>query len=94
MRLKFKITYADGSVAETIASAADQVAFEREHDKSITQLAAAPRLSDMCWLAWHPLRRSNGSTPDFDAWIDTVDSVEMVDASDPVPLGTAASTGS
>lgn len=94
MRLTFAVTYADGSTAEAIASVADQVAFEREFSKSLVELASAPRVSDMCWLAWHGLRRANGSTPQFDEWLLTVDNVEMADASDPVPLGTAASTGS
>ncbi len=93
MRLTFAVTYADGSTAEAVASVADQVAFEREFSKSLVELASAPRVADMCWLAWHGLRRANGSTPEFDEWLLTVDNVEMADASDPVPLGTAPSTG-
>ena len=92
MRLNFKVTYADGSAAGSTASVADQVAFEREFDKSIVELAQNPRVSDMVWLAWHGLRRKNAGTPDFDEWVNTVDSVEMID-SELVPLESTARTG-
>lgn len=92
MRLNFRIIYADGSAAVATASVADQVAFEREFDKSIVELAQAPKVGDMCWLAWHGLRRKNAGTAEFDEWINTVDAVEMVD-SELVPLESTAPTG-
>ena len=77
MRINFQITYADGTAAEATASVADQVAFEQQHDRSIARLADDFRLTDACWLAWHATKRKTPSTPDFDAWLDTVDNVEI-----------------
>lgn len=77
MRINFQITYADGTAAEATASVADQVAFEQQHDRSIARLADDFRLTDACWLAWHALERTNKTSLAFDAWLDTVDSVEI-----------------
>ena len=77
MRINFQITYADGTAAEATASVADQVAFEQQHDRSIARLADDFRLTDACWLAWHALERTNKTSLGFDAWLDTVDSVEI-----------------
>ena len=92
MHIDFQIQYVDGSAAVAVASVADQVAFEREHDKSIATLSSDFRLADMCWLAWHSLHR-NGKTMDaFEVWLERVDEV-MVLGTDTVPLETAAPTG-
>ena len=77
MRIEFTITYDDGSAAEATASVADQVAFEQQHDRSIARLADDFRLTDACWLAWHSLHRTGKTAVDFDAWLETVDNVEI-----------------
>ena len=92
MQISFAISYLDGSAADTaIASVADQVAFEREFDRSIANLGNDFRLTDMCWLAWSGLRRKK-SIPDFDTWLVNVASVEAGD-SGIVPLETSQPTG-
>jgi len=93
VRQTFKVTYFDGSVVESVAGLGDQVAFEREFDKSIAELASNFRITDICWLAWHGLRRKSPQTQEFDAWVETVETVEVVDDGDIVPLETAAPTG-
>ena len=77
MRIEFTITYADGTAAEATASVADQVAFEQQHDRSIARLADDFRLTDACWLAWHSLHRTGKTGLDFDAWLESVDNVEI-----------------
>ena len=77
MRIEFTITYADGAAAEATASVADQVAFEQQHDRSIARLADDFRLTDACWLAWHSLHRTGKTGLDFDAWLESVDNVEI-----------------
>ena len=77
MRIQFTITYADGTAAEATASVADQVAFEQETDRSIARLADDFRLTDACWLAWHASQRTGKTGLDFNAWLDTVDNVEI-----------------
>lgn len=94
MRIQFQITYADGTAAEATASVADQVAFEQSTDRSIARLADDFRLTDACWLAWHALKRTSKTGLDFDAWLDTVDNVEIGEGKI-VPLeGTTTLTGS
>jgi hypothetical protein len=77
LRIEFTITYADGTAAEATASVADQVAFEQQHDRSIARLADDFRLTDACWLAWHSLHRTGKTGLDFDAWLESVDNVEI-----------------
>ena len=77
MRIEFTITYADGTAAEATASVADQVAFEQATDRSIARLADDFRLTDACWLAWHSLHRTGKTQLGFDAWLDTVDNVQI-----------------
>ena len=77
MRITFQIAYTDGTAAEATASVADQVAFEQATDRSIARLADDFRLTDACWLAWHSLHRTGQTVKDFDAWLDTVDNVEI-----------------
>ena len=77
MRIEFTVTYADGTAAGATASVADQVAFEQQHDRSIARLADDFRLTDACWLAWHSLHRTGKTGLDFDAWLESVDNVEI-----------------
>jgi hypothetical protein len=77
LRINFQITYADGTAAEATASVADQVAFEQAHDRSIARLADDFRLTDACWLAWHSLQRTSKTSATFDAWLESVDNVEI-----------------
>jgi hypothetical protein len=93
VRINFEVTYADGTKAPSTATIADQCAFEKEFNKSIAELASAFRMTDMAWLAWHGLRRLNAGTPDFEVWLDSVDSVEMAEDEGIVPLETAQPTG-
>jgi hypothetical protein len=82
VRINFQITYADGSAAEATASVADQVAFEQTFDRSIARLGDDFRLTDACWLAWHATKRTGKTSADFDAWLNTVENIEV--AEDPV----------
>lgn len=92
MQIRFAVTYNDGSAADTsTASVADQVAFEREFDRSIATLSNDFRLADMCWLAWSGLRRNN-DVGDFESWLGRVENVQIVDAG-VVPLETSQHIG-
>jgi len=92
MHINFNVKYVDGSAAKATASVVDQVAFEREHDKSIASISTDFRLADICWLAWHALSRTGSSIEAFDTWLERVDEVE-VGESEIVPLGTVKPTG-
>jgi hypothetical protein len=92
MQINFTVKYVDGSAAGAVASVVDQVAFEREHDKSIATISSDFRLTDICWLAWHSLHRTSKTTESFDAWLERVEEVVIGEA-EIVPLETAVPTG-
>jgi hypothetical protein len=92
MHIGMNVKYVDGSAAGAVASVVDQVAFEREHDKSIASLSTDFRLSDICWLAWHALNRTGKTTEVFEVWLERVDEVE-IGQSEIVPLETVPHTG-
>ena len=63
-------------------------------DTLIVDCGADFRLTDACWLAWHALKRTSKTGLDFDAWLDTVDNVEIGEGKI-VPLeGTTTPIGS
>lgn len=80
MRIALKVEYADGSGAETTATAPDLIAFERHYDKSMAVFGSDTRIEYILWLTWHALNRKKETALDFDAWVDTVDSVTAGDS--------------
>ncbi len=91
MKMDLHVTYADGSGADVSVSAPDFVAFEREFDRSVAKLQEQIRFTDICWLAWHRLKRE-GKAADFEPWLDSLEGVEIQEAKEPVPLGQNPST--
>jgi hypothetical protein len=86
MKMNLKVTYNDKSATDVTVSVADFVAFETKFDRSIARFEQEFKLTDMCWLAWHRLHRSDKSIGDFDAWLDGVDAVEFEGTEEIVPL--------
>ena len=94
MKMHLRVTNGDGSAAEVTISAADFVAFESQFNRSVAKFQDEFRLTDMYWLAWHSLRRSNRNLPDFGDWLDKSDpSVEFSDGDDVVPLESSQPLG-
>ena len=92
MRLDLRVTYNDGSAVDTAATTADLVAFEDTFNKSVVHLDSDLRLRDICWLAWTSLTRQGKTTAEFTPWLESIDGVELLDAAEPVPLESTAST--
>jgi hypothetical protein len=93
MKLTFNVTYNDKSAVDTTATTADFVAFEGAYSRSIMNLEADLRLTDVCWLAWRSLSRTGITGLDFNAWLDTVDEVQLIDGeATPAPLEPTANT--
>lgn len=93
MKITLRVTYNDGSAVDTDATTADLVAFEDEFDRSVARLEVELKLRDICWLAWKSLTRQAKTAAEFMSWLETVDSVELMDSeAAPVPLESAAST--
>lgn len=79
MHQNLDIVFQDGSTRTVKAIAADFVAFESKFDLSIARLEKEIRLTHLLFLAWHCEQRTKATALDFDAWIETVDSVGLAD---------------
>lgn len=74
MKLTLRIEFADGTHKDVLVSAADMVAFEDKFDVSIARLDD-PRMGWLLFLAWHSEKRKKQTDKEYDAWLDTVDSI-------------------
>jgi len=74
MKITLQIQYTDGTTKDVAVSAADMVAFETKYDISIARLDEA-RISWLLFLAWHSENRRKVTPLDYEAWLDTVESV-------------------
>ncbi len=95
MRMSLKVTYADGSGVDVVASAPDFIAYERKFNRSIVRIGDEARFEDLCFLAWTSLHRRKQTGDDFDTWIERLDAVGYGSEEDAeiVPLESTPSTG-
>lgn len=93
MRIKYKVTFADGTDAEAVAGPPDIVAFERRYSTSFLTLGdVTPPIEHIYFLAWAPLHRTGTVTSDFETFLNNVEDVEEVqDVKPPVPTKRARS---
>lgn len=91
MKMNAKVEYADGSGVDLVISAPDFVAFEAKYDRSVARFATEIKFTDICWLAWHRLNR-DGKAGEFEAWLETIDGVNLEEPEDIVPLEKTAPT--
>jgi len=82
MKINLQLTYENGQSKEITANAADMVAFEEKFNVSVADLASAPRMSHLLFLAWHSEKRTGATTDTFEKWLE---SVEQVGGSDEDP---------
>lgn len=92
MKINTRVTYNDGTAVDVTAGTVDLVAFEDTFDRSLANFETEMRYRDVCWLAWTSQRRQGKTGLDFGAWLETVDGVELRDATEPVPLEQTATT--
>lgn len=83
MRLELQLTMADGSEHTATAIVADFIAWEKHSKKKISDMANGAGIGDMAYLAWSSLKRKDPKLPDFDTWVEQVDSLEAVESTDP-----------
>ena len=79
MTINMHVKNGDGSEAEVTARASDLIAFERHFDKPMTIFTnpSETRIEYILWLAWHGTKRQAAETPDFDAWVDSIEYVSV-----------------
>jgi hypothetical protein len=75
MRINLEIEQVDGTKLEVTASAIDLVKFEERYDISVSRLDKEMKLTHLLFLAHTSLKRQNKTALDFDAWLETVESV-------------------
>jgi hypothetical protein len=80
-----------GLVVDVVISAPDFVAFETKYDRSVARFATEIKFTDICWLAWHRLHRDK-KAGEFEAWLETIDGVNLEESEDIVPLDKTAPT--
>lgn len=79
MKLALRVTYTDGTTADTVAKFADFVDFERTWQRSVRRFEEELRLTDIAWLAWSALNRERKVKGKFSPdWIETVVECEVV----------------
>lgn len=98
MATKLKIEYIDGHELELIASARAQVDTERHFHS--TDQARAQQIESSFYLAWAALRHAGEEPGEYEAWLDKVADVAVIEkkvedekATDPTPA-TVITTGS
>lgn len=95
MRMVFKVKYADGHEVEAVAKPRDVIDFERKYGTSFGQFgSAATPVEWLYFMAWSPLHRTSKDTRAFEAFIDDLDEIEVLDEETPVPFDPAPSDGS
>lgn len=87
-KVKFKIEYENGECVEITAKPKDFVAFERQYEMSMDDMR---NYEHVAYLAWSPLHRQGRTTAAFDAWLDTVESVDELEEKPAVPFEPAVS---
>jgi hypothetical protein len=75
MRINLTIEQVDGTQLEVTASAIDLVKFEEKYDISVSRLDKEMKLTHLLFLAHTSLKRQNKTALDFEAWLETVESV-------------------
>lgn len=95
MRLMLHVDYLDGSGADIDATAPDLLEFERKFDRSFISIGDQTRLEWILYLCWYNQQRKEKTALAFEAWAETVSSVQFRDSEvAPVPLESSPRTGS
>lgn len=75
MRINLAIEQLDGTKQDVTASAIDLVRFEERYDISVAKLEKEMKLTHLLFLAHSSLKRQKKTDLDFEAWVETVESV-------------------
>lgn len=81
MKINLRVSFNDETVVEVSATARDLVAFEEKFNKPVTSLETDFRITDMLWIAWHWLNRTQKTTKQFEEWCDDVNAIESSETS-------------
>lgn len=74
--MKFNVKYLDGSEAEVVATASALRAFEARHDQALLFAVGTYKSYWADEIAHASLVQTSGAEPDFDKWLESVQSVQ------------------
>lgn len=97
MRDSLEVLYQNGNIEKVVAFYPDYVKFEERFDRNpIVTSFDQFRMTNQAYLAWAALTREQRCTLDWEAWINTVENVKILDDEDSVhnPLESNQPTGS
>jgi hypothetical protein len=77
MNFNLLIKFADGTEKAVSANPADIVAFESHFNLSVARLQSEIRLTHVFYLGWHVEKRTKATDLEFEAWLETIDVVEL-----------------
>ena len=77
--LNLQITFADGTTRSVLAVMADLIKFEEKYDRSVADFGKGMRLTWLVFIAWTAETRTKQTALDFDAYVESVASVDLVD---------------
>ncbi len=80
--MKIRIIYVDGTNSEANVRIGDRYAWEKKHNKSISEFENNPALGDILWMAHRALQREEANLAPFDVWVNQVEDFDFAD-SDP-----------
>jgi hypothetical protein len=83
MNLKLKVELTDGTVHNVEAKVVDVVAWEKTNKAKVSDWEKGIALGDMCFLAWHTLKRLNETPLPFEKWLEKVSVIESEESDDP-----------
>ena len=66
----------DGVEVQVKPGPADHVAFEAKFEIPVSDIQ---QVTHIYWISWTALRRTKQTSLEFDAWLEAIESVEVVD---------------
>jgi hypothetical protein len=93
MKMRFEVTYVDGSAESVSTGFADFVAFEKDKQKAITSVFGRDLyVGDVATLVWLNLNRTKKTDKSFEDWLDNVDNISAAESEDIAPLDKTPAT--
>lgn len=84
MKLQLSVTH-DGKTLTCETTLKVIVEWERKYRKRAGDLAQGFAVEDLAFMAWASLKRGGTTLPDFDAWLDKLESVDVIGGEDSNP---------
>lgn len=85
MRLNIRCEHEDGTVENVTATVPDFMAWEKTNKAKTSDLANGVAITDLAFLAWSALKRTQQTTKTFDAWSSDLLDLDRVEDEAPRP---------